>query len=186
MKKVLVAVVAITVLCFAGLAGAKSDLGFKGVGGQLSYVMPSGSIENSLGLGANVYLGTIMPDLHFFAYVDYWGKTYSANSYAEAKYSMISIIAAARYHFKVEGNIKPYAGGGLGLNIAKSSVTYNDSYVGHTYDTSVSNTDLGILLLGGASTSLSKNLDGFAELRYNIGDGDVFSINVGVTYLLGK
>ncbi|OPZ64554.1 MAG: hypothetical protein BWY83_03168 [bacterium ADurb.Bin478] len=36
----------------------------------------------------------------------------------------------------------------------------------------------------GASTMLSSNMEGFAEVRYNIADVDFFGIYAGVTYML--
>jgi hypothetical protein len=181
MKKL--AIIMLLVLC--SLALAKSDIGFKGVGGQIAFVMPKDPIDNTIGLGGNAYLGKIMPDLKLFAYVDYWGKTYKAGDYAETSFSVFSIMAVVRYGFKTSGNIKPYVGGGLGLDIASVSSDYTGAYSEYYGDsnTSDSSSDLGILLMGGASTMLSSDLEGFAEIRYNT-DTEAFGIYVGATYLL--
>ena len=88
----------------------------------------------------------------------------------------IALGAVAKYHFEMDGNIKPYAGGGLGFNIGKFSVE----------DESESETDIGIHLLGGASMSLSPKMDGYAEFKYVISDCDYTAIFVGINYLLGK
>jgi len=180
MKKLVV----VMMLMLFSLAAAKSEIGFKGVGGQIAFVMPEDPIDNTIGFGGNVYLGTLMPQLKLYAFVDYWGKSYGESSLIDVKFSMISIMAAARYGFSTSGNIKPYAGGGLGFNIGTSSVDYKGETYGYAVDKSESNTDLGVLLLGGASMTLSPNLEGFAEIRYNITDVEALGIYVGVTYML--
>jgi len=180
-----VAVVMLLVLALSGLASAKSDIGLKGVGGQLAYVFPEDPIESTIGFGGNVYLGKVSPQLKLFTYVDYWKKSYE-ESHADASFSVLSIMAALRYQFPSTGNIKPYAGGGLGLNIATASWEYSGEYAEYLNDADDSNseTDLGILIMVGASTMLSSNMEGFAEVRYNIADVDFFGIYAGVTYML--
>ncbi len=181
MKKL--AIVLLLVLC--SMVMAKSDIGFKGVGGQVAFIMPDDPIDNTIGFGANVYLGKFTPDLKFFTYVDYWGKSYEIGHDYEASFSVISIMAVVRYGFKTSGSIKPYVGGGLGLDIASVSSEYKGEY-SEWYgggDTSDSESDLGILLMGGASTMLSSDMEGFAEIRYNL-DTEALGIYVGATYLL--
>lgn len=181
-----VAVVMLLVLALSGLASAKSDIGLKGVGGQLAYVFPEDPIESTIGFGGNVYLGKVSPQLKLFTYVDFWKKSYDESKHVESSFSVLSIMAALRYQFPSTGNIKPYAGGGLGLNIASASWEYDGEYSEYLDDNegSDSETDLGILLMVGASTKLSSNMDGFAEVRYNIADVDFFGIYAGVTYML--
>jgi opacity protein-like surface antigen len=178
------AIVMLLVLCTFSFA--KTDIGFKGVGGQIAFVMPEDPIESTIGFGGNVYLGKLMPELKLFAYVDYWGKSYGSSTDWESKFSVVSVIAVVRYGFNTKGNIKPYAGGGLGLNFASSSVDYKGSsaYSGYFVNSSASSTDFGLLLLGGASTMVSSNMEGFAEVRYNVTDIGVFGIYAGVTYML--
>ncbi|HPN36507.1 MAG TPA: outer membrane beta-barrel protein [bacterium] len=183
MKKV--AVVMLLVLALSGLASAKSDIGLKGVGGQLAYVFPEDPIESTIGFGGNVYLGKVSPQLKLFTYVDYWKKSYEESKHVSSSFSMLSIMAALRYQFPSTGNIKPYAGGGLGLNIGSASWEYEGEYSEYFDDEgSESETDLGILIMVGASTMLSPNMEGFAEVRYNIADLDFFGIYAGITYML--
>lgn len=183
MKKVLV--LALALLVFATLAVAQSDIGLKGVGGQLGFIMPD-EIDNTIGFGGHAYLGTIIPNLELYAYADYWGKTYAQSADTEAKFSVIGIAGVVKYRFNVSGDIKPYAGGGLALNIGSWSFEYSGPYAQYLNDTSGSETDLGLYLVGGASKTFSPTLDGFAEIRYNTGGVDYLGIYAGVTYKLGK
>jgi opacity protein-like surface antigen len=185
MKQVLVLVLAL--LVFTTLAVAKSDIGLKGVGGQLGFIMPEDPIDNTIGFGGHAYLGTIIPNLELYVYADYWGKKYAEATDWEAKFSVFGIAGVAKYRFDVKGNIKPYAGGGLALNIGSASADYTGPYKQYyTTSTSSSDTELGLYLIGGASTALSTTLDGFAEIRYNTGGVDYLGIYAGVTYKLGK
>ena len=158
-----------------------------GVGGRLGFVMPEGDIDNTLGFGLNADLGTLMPELTLNAYLDFWTKGYDVGAYYEWSWTSIGIAAIVKYQFAMEGNMKPYAGGGLGFNIS----TWSSDYSGPTYpgwtgdlDTSDSEFDVALHFLGGASMPLSPNLDGFAELRYTIDGADYFGIYVGVSYKL--
>ncbi len=185
MKKVLV--LALALLVFTTLAVAKSDIGLKGVGGQLGFIMPEDPIDNTIGFGGHAYLGTIIPNLDLYVYADYWGKKYAEASDWEAKFSVFGIAGVVKYRFNVSGDIKPYAGGGLALNIGSASAEYTGPYKQYyTTDTSSSDTELGLYLVGGAAKTFSPTLDGFAEIRYNTGGVDYLGIYAGVTYKLGK
>lgn len=168
----------IALMSMAGFASAQ--VGFNGVGGHLGYVSPE-DIDGTIGFGAHADLGTLMPELGLFAYVDYWGKSEDHQGF-KASFSVIDIAAIVKYHFS-EGDLKPYAGGGLGLNIATAKVEWDDEFWGDGSE-SESETDISIHLLGGVAKQLSPNLDGFAEVKYSLSDIDWLSIQVGVTYKL--
>lgn len=165
---------------------AQSGIGLYGIGARLGYIMPEDPIESTLGFGAHVDLGTIMPNLTLHGYVDYWSKSYDELDYVESSFSLLGITAVAKYHFNVAGNIKPYAGGGLGLNIGSAEAKYTGPYsdlVGNS-ESSSSDSELGLNLVGGAAMELSPTLDGFAEARYNTGGVDYLGLYIGVTYKL--
>jgi opacity protein-like surface antigen len=178
MKKVLFV---IALLCMVSLSSAQ--VGFKGIGAHLGYVDPEDPISGTIGFGAQADLGTLMPQLGLFAYVDYWGKSYDYY-YGSVDFSDIDIAAIVKYYFPGK-DFKPYAGGGLGLNFASAS--YN-SDLGHVDESGLDNssTNISIHLLGGVQKKLSPTLDGFAEIKYSMADADYLSIFVGVTYKLNK
>ncbi|MBN1541493.1 outer membrane beta-barrel protein [candidate division KSB1 bacterium] len=184
MKKLLVAVSVLTLL--SGAAFAQADIGLKGVGGKLGFIMPEDPIDSTIGFGVVGDLGTIMPNLALHAYVDYWGKSYDEGEYYEFKFSVISIAAIAKYMFETGGNLQPYAGGGLGLEFASASGEYTGPTYGDfdSYDYDETETDLGIHLVGGAMMDLSPQLKGFAEVKYSIGDVDYFGIYAGAIFSL--
>ncbi|MDZ7723188.1 MAG: outer membrane beta-barrel protein [candidate division KSB1 bacterium] len=164
----------------------QADIGLYGVGGQLGFVMPEDPIDNAISFGANADLGTIMPDLHLGASVDFWKKSYDVGfgSGSDASFSVLSIAALARYTIDIQQTFTPYVGGGLGLVIGTSSFEYTEPFSGKKVDESESDTELGIHLLSGARMPVTPDLDGFAELRYTLGDIDYFSILAGVSYSL--
>jgi len=171
-----------------GSLTAQSDIGLKGVGAHVGFVMPDDPMDNALGFGAQAALGTIIPDLHLSAFLDYWANSYDTGfgTDAEVTFSLLSIGALAKYHFAMDGQFTPYAGGGLGLSIGTSKIDYSSEFFGDMSE-SESDTELGIHLVGGAITPLSDTLDGFAELRYTLGDDvDYLGIWVGVNYKLSQ
>ncbi len=177
-------------MAFSFSAMAQTELGLNGVGGRLGYIMPEGDIENTLGFGLNADIGTFNETIKLFAYFDYWGKGYDAGYY-KWNWSVINIAAIAKYPFETQGNIKPYAGGGLGLAFNH----WSSDYTGPAFDSpyysspdlkdSATDTDLAIHLLGGADMALTPQMDGFAEVKYTIaGNADYFGIFVGINYKL--
>lgn len=176
-------------------ASAQLNFGLNGIGGKVGFVMPSSGIDNTIGFGAVADLGTLtigsFGDIALGAHLDYWGKKYSANSYLDWKWSVISIAALGKYYFPMEGsNFRPYAGVGLGFDISKWKSKYNGPDLGYGFNTnyndSASNFDLALHLIGGASMAVSPTLDGFAEVKYTTGGIDYFGIYVGVMYKLSK
>ena len=135
-----------------------------------------------------VDFGKITKDIHVGAFIDYWGQSYdeavSTTCDWEVSYSVITIGATAKYFFKTQSKIEPYAGGGLGFAIGRAKS--EGSCGGISLDESTSNTDLGIQFMGGVEYPLSPTLKGIGELKYHMSDGDYFMISAGVTYLLGK
>jgi opacity protein-like surface antigen len=186
MKKLVIVVALFFV--FAGLSFAQSDIGFYGFGGRVGFVMPEDPIDNTIALGLNGDLGTIMPNLALFVYIDYWSKSYDQFN-TEVSFTTLGFGAIVKYMFEVSGDIKPYAGGGLGLQRSSSSVEYKGDdafggFFGESYETDASETDLGIHFLGGASMALSPAMDGFAEVKYTIDGIDHLGIYVGINYKL--
>jgi opacity protein-like surface antigen len=179
----------LSVLFVSGLAFGKSNIGFNGIGAKIGYIMPESPIENTIGFGAVADLGTLTPALKFEGELLYWSKGYTAADY-EWSYSQIYISALVKYFFPQKKNAKwlPYAGGGVGLVIGKSKSEYKGAYSMYVSDksSSISNTDLGIHLLGGVKTVLSPTMDGFAEARYSIDGADFFGLFVGAIFKLNK
>jgi hypothetical protein len=180
----------LAVLLMFSLSMAQTDIGLKGVGGKLGYIMPDGDIENTLGFGLIADLGQYNDNISLSAYVDYWGKNYDVGQYYEWSWSMLSIAAIAKYGFETSGQFKPYAGGGLGLDIGSWDAEYkgptNDFYGLGDFSSSGSDSDLAIHLVGGATMELSPGLEGMAEVKYTIGGADYFGIYVGVIYSLNR
>ncbi|MBN2008412.1 outer membrane beta-barrel protein [candidate division KSB1 bacterium] len=177
--------VALAVLMLTNLSFAQAEIGLNAVGGHIGYIMPEDPIDNTIGFGAAADLGTIRPDIHLKAFLDYWGKTYDAGYY-EWTYSEIIVGATAKYYFAKQGEFLPYAGGGLGLVIGKSSGKYTGpQYSGYTYaDDSSSDTKLGFHFCAGADYPLSPTLTGFGEIKYTINGADFFGIYIGAVYKL--
>ena len=183
MKKLNLFVAVAMILFCATFSYAESGIGLNAIGARLGFVLPEDPIDSTIGLGLNAALGDIMPNLQLHGYLDYWSKSYDITANVGASFSVFGIGAIVKYLFEVEGDIQPYAGGGLGLNIGSWK---QDAVSGFTSETSNSTTDLGIHLLGGASMPLNEQIDGFAELKYTIDGIDNFGIWVGIYYKLAK
>ncbi|HDQ46204.1 MAG TPA: porin family protein [bacterium] len=164
---------------------AQTQIGLNGVGGKIGYVDPEGGIESTIGFGVVADLGTITPKIAFEADIFYWGKSYDFGFGSDVKFSSFTISALGKYLFaESKEQLRPYAGAGLGLAIGKSKVEYTDPWTGSKASESDSDSDIVIHLCGGTKYRLSPQLDGFAELRYTLGDLDVLSILVGAIYSL--
>lgn len=105
----------------------------------------------------------------------------------DASFSTIPILFGGRYSFDVEGSITPYGSAELGFHFTSASFDYPSySYGGTTYgggSESVSSTEFGIGLGGGAYFQAGDNLVIDANLQYNtVGSGNYFAIEGGVIF----
>lgn len=91
--------------------------------------------------------------------------------------SYMEINGNALYPFEVEGDLEPYAGGGL--NIARFSTEFTEPVSGTT--SSSSDTDLGLNAIGGANFDLG-SMAAFAEAKIEIGGGEQFVLTFGVLF----
>jgi opacity protein-like surface antigen len=172
-------------LCAAVVADghAETDIGFKGVGGRLSFVSPD-NIDGTIGFGGVVDLGTFAPRVGFGATLDMWFSSQSVADFRD-----IIFGANSRYKFEVKNNpkLKPYAGGGLALHFFHSKIpaqTIGFITIPEVSDTS---TKLGVDLFGGTAYEVSPKLDITGELMYRIvSDVGQFVISGGVIYYFGR
>lgn len=183
MKHLVVSVVAVVAVCsLAAPSFAAAQFGFNAIGPKLGFVMPEDPIESTFGFGLESDLGTITPQIHLGAFLEYWSKGYDEGSY-EWSYSDLGFGASGKYYFAQRGSLEPYAGGGLGLYRAKWESDYKgagDLHLGG----SATNTEFGIHVMGGADFQVGPKMKAFAELRYSLSDPDYFGIWAGVLYTL--
>ncbi len=180
MKRFL-AVSALVVL-ITGIAFAQG-IGFYGIGGGLGFVnvSPSGAGESFSGLGfhARAEMGELTDNLALVPELHYWSVSKDLGGF-DWSYSDFAINANVQYRFDMEGSIAPYVGGGLGLNIMSVS-----SHVPFFGSVSVSETKIGLNLLGGAHMKLEGNIHPFAEFRYVIvSNVNHLMIMAGIVYHL--
>ncbi len=168
---------------------AQSDIGFKGIGGKIGYVMPEDPLDATITFGAVADLGTFMPALHWDASIQYWGVSYDIGIY-EWSYSDIALKSTVRYHFTSGGKVTPYAGGGLGIHMFSSKSEWPSyAYFGYTYPGgtySESDTEFGFHGVGGIEFMLAPKWKAQVEAEYAIVELDQFSIVANFIYLLGK
>lgn len=178
-------------LCLFGWssAAAQSDLGFKGVGGELGIVNPE-DIDATLGLGVFADFGEIIPSLRLEGYLDYWSNSQSEFGF-EMSVRDIALGAKTKYVFKMSNSIvQPFVGGGLGIHFIHGEVTMPDQNVGGfiipglTVDDS--STKLGLDLGGGMSIPINHKMDFLTELWFGIvSDVNQMSFKLGMVYRLG-
>ena len=185
MKNVVVSVVVVLVLCsLVGPGLAQTSIGFNAVGPKLGFVMPEGDIESTIGFGLESDLGTITPQIHLGAFLEYWRKSYDAAYYGWT-WSSLGIGATANYLLPKRGKLGPYVGGGLGLYRAKGEWEYTGPTGPlHERSHSDSNTDLGIHLLAGVDYEVGPRMKAVAEFRYALSDPDYAAFWGGILYAL--
>ncbi len=171
----------------AGEAAAQQagGLGFYGVGGRLSFVKAE-NVSSTLGIGGHADLGEIVPNLVLYPSIAYWKRSENeaGGDRFRSSFSEFTINADVHYYFPSEGSFDFYAGGGLALVFWKSTARFPMGDFG-TVSSSVSDSDVGVNLLGGVETALSPTLTGFAQARYKIDGADTFKITVGLTVAVG-
>lgn len=178
-RGILILLVAATGL-LAQQAAADSSIGFRAIGGALSYVSPD-NLDGTIGFGVFADLGRIAPPVELEPRIDFWSQSQEAFG-TKASVRDITLGARAKYFFDVTGTkVRPFAGGGLGFHFVRAEATV--SAPGFTpMSVSQSETKLGLDMGGGIATGLSPKVDLHAELWYGIvSDINQLSLRMGVS-----
>jgi len=164
-----------------------ADIGFKGVGVRLGLVMPEDPLDNTIGFGGHIDLGTIIPNLKIEGSIEYWSAGWKEAGIGDDwSWGDIAFLGTAKYMFPLEGlPVSPYAGGGLGLHhFSYDTWAFNQQTMQFEKGSESSN-ELQFHLLGGVEYPVSPQMAAFGEAKYVVGDLDYFGIYGGITYYLG-
>jgi hypothetical protein len=166
-------------------AMAQTNLGFKGVGGNVGVVSPE-DMDATFGLGLHLDHGTIVPNLALESRVDYWSKSEEVFG-GEASVRDIAVGARCKYLFNISNPvITPFAGAGLGLHFLKAEVNVPALPGAPGGSVEDSETKLGLDLGGGMAAALGPRTSLLAELWYGVvSDVSQLSLRVGMTYHFG-
>lgn len=93
-------------------------------------------------------------------------------------FSLFQIDANVLYPFMLDGAFTPYAGGGLGIFYARFPSI--DLSTGD--ETTSSDTDVGLNLVGGSEYNFGGSISAFAQARLSFWDGSAFSLMGGVLF----
>jgi hypothetical protein len=167
---------------------AQSNLEMKTIGGRIGFVLPEGDIDNTPGFGLNADLGTVMPNLSFHVYLDFWKSQLKVVQY-DWNWNVLSLAVIGKYQFPRKGIFRPYAGGGFSLTFSNRKSSYtgpNDlsAEQGKKMETSENKLDAAVHLLAGNIIPLSKRIDGFVEAKYSLDGSDYLGIYLGANYRL--
>jgi opacity protein-like surface antigen len=164
--------------------------GFHGVGVNLGLGDVEGDTGSTIMFGGHANMGAPfegVPQLALIPRIMYWTKSVESGVSGgdDFSFSEFSFIVDGRYYFPMAGAIGVFAGGGIGFHRSSfdiPSVSAGGFTVGGG---SVSETDIGITLLGGGEVELSETIDGSAEARLKFGGFDEFMALFGFTMALG-
>ncbi|OFY13101.1 MAG: hypothetical protein A2X11_13115 [Bacteroidetes bacterium GWE2_42_24] len=143
-----------------------------------------GSVEGKYFLNENIAVGAT------FGYYSFTGKdelltalSLGTESSADAKFTIMPILATVDYYFATEG-FKPYVGAGVGLYSWKSKVT-----IPNYGDYEVTGSDFGVAPTVGFCYGLSEKIDLNVNAKYNMifteGSSTTYlGVNVGIIFAL--
>lgn len=155
------------------------------IGGKVGYASPE-NLGGTFELGVHADLGEVTKNLVLFPEITFWTKSHSSNGgdlfvftdengnlvQYKMKFQQIGLSINAHYYLNPEAKSNLYIGGGSGLFNHRSSF---DIF-------SVSTTDIGVNLLGGVETPISKSTSLIAELKYTVvKDFSTIGLNIGLS-----
>jgi opacity protein-like surface antigen len=186
------ALILIGLLCClaAGPILAQSDLGFKGVGGEIGLVSPQ-DVDTTVGFGLFTDLGFVAPRFQLEGFLDYWSQTEVSTAGSEVSVRDLAFGMRGKYIFPNQNpGLRPFAGFGLGLHFLNAEISIADIDYGGVFipgeTFSDSTTRLGLDLGGGVAAALSDKTDFIGEMWYGIVDDfNQLSIKAGILYKLG-
>ena len=167
-------------------AVAQSDIGLKGAGFAVGIVSPE-DMDATFGVGAFLDLGSIVPNLHLEPRVDYWSKSEDVFG-GSVSVRDIAIGARAKYYFPIANpKLRPFAGGGLALNLLNAEVEMIDPFTGGTMTVDDSASKVGLDLGGGLATPLGPRTTFLTEVWYGIvSDFSHITLRVGLMQAFGS
>ena len=145
------------------------------LGGQMSY----GS-DTDFGLGARLSLGLdqLLEGLEVAGAFDWFFPDLESDD-DDLDYTYFEINGNFLYNFSLQRTtiFIPYAG--AGVNIAHGSL---DSEILGDDEVEVSDTEVGMNILGGMKVNLTERLQPFIECRFEIGGGEQFVVTGGLLF----
>lgn len=157
-----------------------------GVGANLGLCLPSDNVGSTFmfgGQGIITNLIASMPEFVAAPSFSYWSSDFDGS---DSSFSEFGINFDARYMFPMAGAIDLFAGAGLGLFFSSVDIPTVNTPFGPVGGGSASNTDVGLNLLGGATTAASPNIDLTGQLRFKVDGVDTIQIIAGAVYNFTK
>jgi opacity protein-like surface antigen len=144
--------------------------------GQGVLSLPMGSFGDFAGTGFGAGFGGSLPYNESLTlrgelgYIHYGGKDFSFGTVKQSwNFSMIPLMLLGEYQFQPES---PFYGlGGIGFVMARSSWEWESQ--GQNYDSSASDTDIGLAVGGGYHFNEKMTIEG----RYNIINNDFLTVH---------
>lgn len=169
----------------ASLAHAQANVGLKAIGGGLGLVDPDGPIGLSILLEGTADLGEISPNLGLDVRLGFWSnskKFAGGASRSELSSRDFIIGGGVKYMFDINNEqMRPYAGGGLSMHIAKVTTR-----LPNPPDVIISDTELAFDIRGGVKYLLNPNIDVIGEVMFTTGDAEQLTIKAIFLFKLDR
>ena len=158
--------------------------------GEVGYLIPADhDVRNKYGSGILPAIGleySFSPEWSSGLSVSYWkGNKDEAIHDGQVKNSLrtIPLIFYGTYNFQLQGKIKPYAGGGLGVYFAENTAngSYMDTLMYHQVTISEQDfkTAFGLNLFAGVTFPVSDRISLIMEGRYSYAKAPDWNMNLG-------
>jgi outer membrane protein with beta-barrel domain len=189
-KRLLVCAALVSCMALSQNAWAKTDLGFRSIGGDVGVVDPE-NLSGTLGVGVFADCGTLSPDIRLAPQIGYWSKS---EQFGGDKSTISDVSFGARGLYMFHGTspkFRPYAGAGLGLHMVHAKVETAAQDMGGgviipAMEASDTSSKLGLDMGGGFTTPLSEKTNFCLDLWYTaVSDVGHLSMKAGVSFDLG-
>ncbi len=159
---------------------AQPAIGLKGIGPRVGFISVSEDVGSTFDIGVVANLGTLLENVQLVGSFDTWGKSEDENG-ASASTRDFVLAGGARYAIPMEGDLQPYATGGLALHIYRGSVEIPSI----NFDESDTDLRIGLDIGGGVVKPLNSGMDVFGEILIRINEVNQYLFSVGVMFDMG-
>ena len=171
-------------LLMASSATAQVQWGITAWSAGLGFVDPE-NLDSTFWLDGGLEFARVNPNLTLDGRLMYWGTSVGSGDF-KVDFSDVAILPGATYRFASQGNLTPFARGGLGIHRFKAESKVDLGAPFGVISSTATDTKLGVYFGGGAAFQASPRFEILALAEVHLMDTNFFELGAEARVPLGR